>query len=88
MGQRRGHQALCRPHLCQQRHSHPDGAADHEQPTQGPENGAEQKRTGGRRLRQRQDAVFHKTQPHAASQFLRCHRSEGLDFKNTEKIGH
>ena len=31
---------------------------------------------GGGRLRQRQDAVFHQAQPHAASQFLRCHRSE------------
>ena len=31
-----------------------------------PKNRAEQERTGGGRLRQRQDAVFHQAQPHAA----------------------
>ena len=50
-----------------------------------PKTARNKKRAGGRRLRQRQDTVFHKTQPHAASQFLRCHRSEGQHRRGVRK---
>ena len=72
LGNAQGHRAVYRPRFQKQNSADTDGTADHEQPPQRPQDGAEQKRAGHRRIGQRQDPLPFEAQSHAMP-FQLCH---------------
>ena len=79
MGNAGRHCALYRLGILPKCSPYPDGTSDHEQSPQGSQNSSKQKCAGGRRLRQRQDSLFHQAESYAMPFQLCGHRPQGAE---------